>query len=922
MNPVILYKNTFESGKLIATDTASGFDVDNIADLNPDTFWKAASYGTKYITSVPRAGDSLAQEEMRISPADGYAGVYLPASLDLTPYLGDRIVCLDSVLKKHIGYIKSIGNKAVNMTAAAAGSSGIKVNNTILASGSVTLANMRLSLIGGAAFADFSAAVFASYIGKRLIIIDSAGKKAVGYIKAAGTGETYGSNLITEWTNLAGHPYETFTSSGANITSAIETGVDGQAYTNYWSITKGMAMKGVINLTLNSGTMQIYGWMLGGGGSYAIPNQLVTNGEHSYYYSESLGGSSGMLYIRSYNASNYSATFTLKQILTPSSTGVTITSTPNGSTYNWESIETGFNYNDAAGYTYQITDYNLEMGTNHFTMAWEGVLPDWTPGTDYQILMVKWLNSVGIVLGIRSTGHIYVQINATLYTSTVVSGLTDGTKHKIRAVVTRSSATVAGSVVIYVDKVQLGTSIPIPAGVPATVSNAAELQICGYTTSRIDSVTQNVYLFNRNLSAAEIIDLDDNVVATADQYGNQTVLNVSNCVNNNYDTFDGASPTGFHVIEDGVGDWRIAGTADEIPLVYGKNIVVEFDLAIASGVGPAGLYLADTLSALRPSAITNTPPGNGHHVYKTTYLPSTPFTGNGVVFFFNRSQATEYTVSNLKVYRGGVTLALEESGIGDTGWEDSSTNGNDASYPVSGSAVVRFNDIVSTSGGSTYNWESKETGYNHEDAGGYAYLIDTADEIKALGIMGHNLGTAGAGVSVESSDDGTNWTERLASFTPSSDNAILKALTSYRAAIRRLKIVTTSIAPYVAEAWLAEHMEMPYPPDAPMAPYEEGIESEMTLSRGGRTLGVVTSYFPIDIQHRFSNLLRTWAADNFVPFWEYAKYLYPFFYAPDLDTWPDDVFFCTVSPDMKFKTPVSVLLYVDSIDLIMRGYRK
>ena len=44
----------------------------------------------------------------------------------------------------------------------------------------------------------------------------------------------------------------------------------------------------------------------------------------------------------------------IKQVLTPSATGVTITSTPNGSTYNWASKEAGFNYNDANGYTYQL----------------------------------------------------------------------------------------------------------------------------------------------------------------------------------------------------------------------------------------------------------------------------------------------------------------------------------------------------------------------------------------------------------------------------------------------------------------------------------------------------------------------------------------------------------------------------------------
>jgi hypothetical protein len=96
----------------------------------------------------------------------------------------------------------------------------------------------------------------------------------------------------------------------------------------------------------------------------------------------------------------------------------------------------------------------------------------------------------------------------------------------------------------------------------------------------------------------------------------------------------------------------------------------------------------------------------------------------------------------------------------------------------------------------------------------------------------------------------------------------------------------------------------------------------MSLSRGGKNLGVVTSYFPIDIQLRFSNLLRAWVTENFVPFWEYAKYLDAFFFAPDLDTWPDDVFWCVLDPSMKFKAPTSMLVYVDYIDLTMQAWRR
>jgi len=58
-------------------------------------------------------------------------------------------------------------------------------------SGSVSLTNIRLSLVNGTAFVDFSAVgTLTPYLNRKLILTDSAGKKAVGYIKAAGTGET------------------------------------------------------------------------------------------------------------------------------------------------------------------------------------------------------------------------------------------------------------------------------------------------------------------------------------------------------------------------------------------------------------------------------------------------------------------------------------------------------------------------------------------------------------------------------------------------------------------------------------------------------------------------------------------------------------------------------------------------------------
>jgi len=55
-----------------------------------------------------------------------------------------------------------------------------------------------------------------------------------------------------------------------------------------------------------------------------------------------------------------------KQVLTPSTTGVTIVSVPGGATYNWAYKQTGFNYNDASGYTYEIYDTDWLYGTGWY----------------------------------------------------------------------------------------------------------------------------------------------------------------------------------------------------------------------------------------------------------------------------------------------------------------------------------------------------------------------------------------------------------------------------------------------------------------------------------------------------------------------------------------------------------------------------
>jgi len=238
-------------------------------------------------------------------------------------------------------------------------------------SGSVSLANSRLSLVNGTAFVDFSAAGTLNYLNGKLTIEDSAHKKIVGYIKSAGTGETLGDEILTSWTN---NGYETFTLDGTDIDQAVETGTAGRCYGNTATLSGGLFKYVVGTYTKASGANPhlIIGAQTNALGTtiYPIVNGSdsvgVLSGATTKYVTQSAGTFFG---IRSLAAGDFAATgLSVAQVTAPSATGATITSTRGGTTYNWESVEVGFNYNDSAGYTYTIA---LAKRSFNFGFCWD-----------------------------------------------------------------------------------------------------------------------------------------------------------------------------------------------------------------------------------------------------------------------------------------------------------------------------------------------------------------------------------------------------------------------------------------------------------------------------------------------------------------------------------------------------------------------
>lgn len=210
--------------------------------------------------------------------------------------------------------------------------------------GSVAQSSMRLSAVDGAAFIDFGQPrVLTHYSGyfNKIIVIDSAGKKLTGYIKDAGTGETYGTNVLASLDFTSGWYHHLTTAVDANTFATTSVG-------NYTSHNAHLSLLGLYRFSMDSTQT--------GGTTFMWDNAAkiyALDGTVNQYKTVWAGGH--ILFANSLGGQTIDiVSATAEQVLTPSATGVTITSTSNGSTYNWTSQEAGFNYNDAKGYSFEI----------------------------------------------------------------------------------------------------------------------------------------------------------------------------------------------------------------------------------------------------------------------------------------------------------------------------------------------------------------------------------------------------------------------------------------------------------------------------------------------------------------------------------------------------------------------------------------
>jgi hypothetical protein len=220
--------------------------------------------------------------------------------------------------------------------------------------------------------------------------------------------------------------------------------------------------------------------------------------------------------------------------------------------------------------------------------------------------------------------------------------------------------------------------------------------------------------------------------------------------------------------------------------------------------------------------------------------------------------------------------------------------------------------------------DSRDYSFWQAASSGTKYItIDcgSAKSADCVAFYAHNLDSSNANgtVSVESSTDNSNWTNRLTGFVPQK-GANVKKFTTASARYWRVKIVTASIAARVGVLFLGARLDMEQPAETPVSYMNESVTAAAEESTSGNYLGAVVRNFPINQTATFRIISKTWFDTYLLPFYNnHYKRLKPFFYAHDLDVYGADCYFVHGTADNIFNPTRSMAGRIEDFSLTMRG---
>jgi hypothetical protein len=175
-------------------------------------------------------------------------------------------------------------------------------------------------------------------------------------------------------------------------------------------------------------------------------------------------------------------------------------------------------------------------------------------------------------------------------------------------------------------------------------------------------------------------------------------------------------------------------------------------------------------------------------------------------------------------------------------------------------------------------------------------------------------------VSVESSDDGINWTSRLSAFIPNNGKALLRRFVTAAARFWRVSFNAQSAPPQAAVLLLGLAIAFPRLPDAPFAKVEVKQEVERAVSKTGQLIGQVVRFKGMEISPQWTYLEKDFVDNQLWPFYrDYAGAGNPFLWSWDPSGHPEEIHFVRMKENYTFAPNKTVLPYYDRVSLEMEG---
>jgi len=358
----------------------------------------------------------------------------------------------------------------------------------------------------------------------------------------------------------------------------------------------------------------------------------------------------------------------------------------------------------------QISNNQLNLGVNDFTFRLKVLIPTTRPSANQTLCQLIGGSGYRIIL--LTSGVLSTDLLSSNYATSAVASATQFSLD-LTQVIVRETASTAGSVTTYINGVIFGSPFVIAAGSPSTLG-PADFRIMGTGAARSACNLYESSLFNRTLTAAEVLGLSINGPALADRGASQTAVYTSNfsAGSDGWTTTGSATVTGNIDGINGQDDWLRVSAAGGVntanvlknlsPTVpAGKRCRIKLRVFLAAGnVTLTGVQVTARTAGGTGAGGTdaNYQIGAGNQldiVYDSTTAFTDAFAQLRLIGINSSNVATAtagdlYYVKLVEITQIGLTSELLASNAqSNTGQIlDSSGNRNHALLPASGATVV------------------------------------------------------------------------------------------------------------------------------------------------------------------------------------------------------------------------------------------